>query len=241
MAGPGERQQEIGRAYLHVLLGCLERSVRHFEALFDVLSTPDKLLFTGLSGEAFSFDAIGRFNHPLLLAEVFVESKGYAEGGGLYDQYKEFLAKAYSVSVSFNRHKRDLFWFVTNVPFAVSVGAKLTSPEVVETVLTAERNERVQRILGGAPIDKAQVRSLAKRLGVCIFTDSFIRWMGISYKARAGDTVWSITKLIHAGRVPTTTFNEVTALVGRLNNLQDVNKIRSGQRLHLPWYGMPRT
>jgi hypothetical protein len=240
MALPGEVQQEVGRAYLHVLVGCLERAVRHFEKLFDVLSSPDKVAFTGLSGTNFSFDAIGRFNHPLLAVEVLVESKGYATGAGLYEEYKQFLAKAYTVSLSYPRHRRDLFWFVTNVPFATTVGAKLTSSDVVKSALTSDRNENVQKLLGGAHIDEEHMRALADRIAVCIFPDSFIRWMGISYKVRPGDTIWGITKLMHGGRIPVAKFAEVSHLVARLNHLDNPDRIRAGQRLHLPWYGISR-
>jgi len=233
VATPGEVQQEIGRAYLYVLIGCLERAVRHFEKLFDVLSSPEKVAFTGLAGTNFSFDAVGRFSDPIQLAEVFIESKGYADGSGLYEHYKEFIAKAYSVSVAHPRHRRDLFWFVTNVPFAPAIGARLAAPETVRAALTNERNERVRKILGDAPIDREHIRLLANRLAVCIFPDSFIRWMGIS-----GDNLWGIIKLMHAGRIPTVTFTEVSALVARLNNIEDVDRIRSGRRLYLPWYGI---
>src|ERR1700761_5474565 len=118
---PGESSQESGRAYVFVFAGCLERTVKGFKQLFDVYSSPEKLEFTGFTGNSYSFDLSGVYEST----EVFVESKGYKDGGGLLESYKEFLAKAYCTSVQLSRHRRDRFWFVTNVPFGTSIGRNL--------------------------------------------------------------------------------------------------------------------
>ncbi len=234
---PGEVSQEIGRAYVHIFIGCLERAVRGFRQTFDVYAQPEKLTFAGFSGAPYSFDVSG-LNEG---REVFVESKGYRDASGILDAYKEFLAKAYCASVQIERHRHDHFWFVTNVPFGSSLGRRLSSPEFVSEALRSTRPPAAAAIIGGATIDENHVRSLSERIAVAIFTDSFVRVMGTLYRFRQGDTLWSVTKLIHGGRMPLPHFDPIVARVKRMNDLQDPNRIRSGQRLHLPWFGVHHT
>ncbi len=195
---------------------------------------PEKLTFTSFSGAEYSFDLSG----VLEGAEVFIESKGHRDGSGILDGYKEFLAKAYCTSVQIARHRQDHFWFVTNVPFGSSLGGRLWSSEFIADSLRNSKSPKAATIIGAAPIDEDHVRSLSQRIAVGIFTDSFIKVMGITYRVQPGDTLWSITKLIHGGRVPTTRFEPIAVKVRLMNNGQDPNKIRSGQRLHLPWFGI---
>ena len=231
---PGEVSQETGRAYVYVFGGCLERAVSGFRQLFNVYTNPEKLAFTGFSGGEYSFDLSGLYEG----AEVFVESKGYGDSSGLLDGYKEFLAKAYCTSVQIARHRRDHFWFVTNVPFGSSVGHRLWSAEFIAESLRASRPPKAAAIIGGAQIDDGHVRSLTQRIAVGIFTDSFIKVMGTLYRFQPGDTLWSATKLIHGGRIPLPQFAPIETKVQSMNNNQDPNRIRSGQRLHLPWFGI---
>jgi LysM domain-containing protein len=238
MALPGEIPQEIGRAYARVLIGCLENTVRHFRAQFTVEEAPDKVTFISSSGASFSFDAIGSYHHPEIYAEALIECKGHEDGAHILEEYKAFLAKAYSTSVGYSRHQRDLFWFVTNVPFGSTIGRRLTSADFVEAVLTREGNKKVEEILGRAPVDKAYVQSLARRVAVCVFTDSYIRRSGVSYRVKPGESIWSILKALHAGRIPTPQFAPLAGLVQTLNDLKSPDRIRSGKRLLFPWYGL---
>jgi hypothetical protein len=219
---------------VYVLGGCLERAVKRFRQTFDVYSSPDKLSFAGFSGAPYSFDLSGVYDG----VEAFVECKGYRDGSGILDGYREFLAKAYCTSVQAIRHKRDLFWFATNVPFGSSFGRRLCTPEFVRDSLTGSRPAGAAPVLAGASVDEGHVRSLSRRIAVAIFTDSFVRVMGTLYRFRPGDTLWSATKLIHGGRIPLPQFEPIVANVRYMNNLDDPNRIRSGQRLHLPWFGM---
>lgn len=231
---PGELSQEIGRAYVFVLSGCLQRAVKDFKPAFDVYTAPDKLSFAGLSGAEYSFDLSGYY----LGTEVWVESKGYRNGDALLDAYREFLAKAYCTSVQFARHRRDLFWFVTNVPFGTSLGRKLVTADFVCESLRSAKPQRATTILGNAPIDEAHVRSLVPRIAIGIFTDSFIKVMGTSYRFRPGDNLWNVIRLLHGGRVPGWEFGSIAAQVANMNGLRSPDLIRSGQRLHLPWFGI---
>jgi len=238
MGMPGEIPQEIGRAYVQVLVGCLERTVKCFRRAFDVLDAPDKLAFDGANGANFSFDVLGHYRHPLYPREVLVECKGHKDGSKVFEGYKEFLAKSYVTTVNYRRHTRDLFWFVTNVAFGCSIGKKITSPEFVYSVLTKDRNDQVSSLLGSSHVDDKFVTDLSNRLSVCIFPDSFIRRMGVSYLVKSGESVWSIFKGIHAGRVPMPHFEPIADEVAKLNDLKSANHIKSGQRLHVPWYGI---
>jgi hypothetical protein len=233
---PGETSQEAGRSYVFVFGGCLERTIKRFSLNFDVYSSPDKVSFNGLTdGSQYSFDLSGVYE----AAEVFVECKGYKDGANLLEEYKTFLAKAYCTSVQFQRHRRDLFWFVTNVPFGTSLGRRLWSSEFIGEALRTRQTSETKDILGGAKIDSAFVRSLAERVAVGIFTDSFIKVMGTQYRFRPGDTLWSVTKLLHGGRMPLTHFGPIEAKVQHMNNLSNPNLIRSGKRIQMPWFGMP--
>jgi hypothetical protein len=238
MGVPGEVPQEIGRAYVQVLVGCLERSVKWFRRACDVSTAPDKLAFDAPSGASYSFDVLGWYNHPLYAREVLLECKGHKDGSKVFEGYKEFLAKSYVTSVNYRRHTRDLFWFVTNVAFGCSIGRKITSREFVYSVLTKDRNEQVSSILGSSHVEDDFVRDLSNRLSICIFPDSFIRRMGVEYLVKNGENVWSIIKSIHAGKVPVPRFEPVAQQVANLNNLQSADRIVAGRRLHVPWYGI---
>lgn len=209
--------------------------MRDFKPVFDIYTTPEKLSFTGFAGAPYSFDLSGYVPG----AEVLIESKGYKSGDTLLDAYKEFLAKAYCTSVQHMRHRRDQFWFTTNVPFGSTVGRRLVHPTFVSDSLRANKPAAAAAILSGATIDEAHIRSLAPRLAIGIFTDSFIKVMGTLYRFQPGDTLWKATKLLHGGRIPVPHFDAVSARVMQMNDLKDANRIRSGQRLHLPWFGIP--
>lgn len=237
MGVPGEIPQEIGRAYVQVLVGCLERTMKSFRRTFDVLGTPEKLEFQGPTGANFSFDVLGYYTHPLYRHEVLVECKGHKDGSKVFEGYKEFLAKSYVTTVNYGRHRQDFFWFVTNVAFGCSIGRRITSPEYVHRVLTMDRNDQVSSLLGSSHVEYQFVNNLSDRLSVCIFPDSFIRRMGVSYLVRDGESVWSIIKSLHAGRVPGAHFQPIADVVVKLNDLKSADKIKSGRQLHLPWYG----
>ena len=199
---------------------------------------PDKLMFSGPTGVSFSFDVSGTFEHPAYASEVFIESKGHKDGSRVFEGYKEFLAKSYATSIGYSRHKGDLFWFLTNVPFGSTVGRNLTSPETIHSYLTSDRNEKVKSLLDSSPIDYDHVRSLSERVSVCILTDSFIRVTGISYPVKYGESIYSIIKLLHGGRIPAPTFYPISSIVAELNKLDNPDKILAGKRLHIPWYGL---
>lgn len=210
----------------------------YFSRSFDVLTAPEKLTFSSPTGAGFSFDALGQYNHPLYFHEVLLESKGHKDGAKVLDGYKEFLAKAYVTTLNYSRHKSDFFWFVTNVPFGCTTGRKLTSLQFVQSTLCDQSNQRISSILGGTHIDPLYVQNLCSRLCVSVFTDSFVRMMGISYLVSPGENVWTIVKAIHGGRIPSPTFEPIADLVARINDLEDVSKIKSGKRLRMPWYGI---
>jgi hypothetical protein len=231
VAAPGEIAQEIGRAYVHVFGGCLEQAIRPFIRRFDIYSAPHKLTFKSFSGRDYSFDIGGQYGYE----EVFIESKGYSTGSNLLDEYRAFVAKAYVTSVQSKRHSRDLFWFVTNVPFGCATGSALVSPDFITESLGSEA---ARPILSAALIDPGHVRSLAERLAAIILTDAFIRVVGFTYVVQSGDTLWSILKMAHGGRAPRA-FGVIAAEVSTKNNLQSPDRILAGQRLLVPWYGMP--
>jgi hypothetical protein len=208
--------------------------VKAFRQNFDVYTSPDKLSFTGFSGSPYSFDLSGVYEG----VEVFVECKGYRDATGILDGYREFLAKAYCTSVQATRHQRDLFWFATNVPFGSSIGRRLCSADFIRESLSTAKPERANALLNGAHIDTGHVESLSRRVAVAIFTDSFVKVMGTLYRFRRGDTLWSVVKLIHGGRIPLSHFEPISASVRLMNDLDDPNRIRAGLRLHLPWFGI---
>lgn len=242
MSVPGEVNHIIGKAYVSVLNGCLEHTIKTFEKIFGIYSNPEKLSFNkyGEEGE-FSFDSSGIYRHTSRQQEVFIESKGYTEGSSLTPAYKSFIAKAYITTVLNQRHSKDLFWFVTNVPFATKVGRNITSKRyLLEKILNKQARE-VSSIIGDIQIDQDHVESLSKRLCVCFFTDSFIKFSGLKYKVRKGESLWTIMEDLHANRIPNKNFNEIGETVQRLNPpVKDANHIVEGERLHLPWYGIER-
>jgi hypothetical protein len=134
------------------------------------------------------------------------------------------------------RNSADLFWFVTNVPFGSTIGRNLTSHEFILRTLTNDRTSAIDGLIGSLPVDPDHVKSLAGRIAIGVFTDSCVRVMGVSYLVQAGDSVWRIMKTLHGNQMPS--IAQVPELVARLNNLKNPNKILSGSRLHVPWYGI---
>jgi hypothetical protein len=237
---PGEVMQEIGRAYQYVFIGALEASILPFENKFHVHTNPEKTSFKGRSGKSYSFDFNGEYYHPWLHTEVFGECKGYSKGTNLLDEFRCFLAKAYVASVDYARNREDLFWFVTNVPFACSEGSGVKNYNFVISTLKDKKNPQVRDILGDGYVDENVVRSLVGRLGVFILTDSFLKNTDISYKVGAGESLWTILKKLHAGRSPAG-FGSIASYIASKNGLLSPDHIVSGSRIRVPWHGIDRS
>ena len=240
MSIPGEVNQTIGQAYQYVFIGALEANIKCFENKFNVQSAPEKTSFTGRTGKGYSFDFNGVLLDSYRTAEVFGESKGYIKGDNLLPEFRTFLAKAYVTSSDHTRHRNDHFWFVTNVPFACSEGSRIRSFDFVRSVLADTKNLDVIEILGSGHLDDGFVRSLVERLGIFILTDSYLMNTDISYRVVPGDSIWTIVKKFHGGRVPSG-FGHLAGSIAAKNQLPSPDKIRSGKRLNLRWSGISQT
>ncbi len=239
MAIAGEVIQAIGQGYQYVFIGALEASIRPFRNRFNVHTNPEKTSFKGRDGKSFSFDFNGEYNHPWNHAEVFGECKGYSKGKNLLEEFRRFLAKAYVTSVDYDRHRQDLFWFVTNVPFACAEGSGIRNYDFVFSTLNGDKSPEVSEILGEGHIDKAVVRSLVDRLGVFILTDSFLRNADISYTVGPGESLWVILKKLHGGSAPAA-FGAIAQSVASKNGLPSPDRITTGRKIKLSWHGMRR-
>jgi hypothetical protein len=109
--------------------------------------------------------------------------------------------------------------------FGCSIGRKTTSTEFVYSVLTKDRNDQVASILGSSHVEDEFAVNLSERLSVCILADSFIRRMGVSYLVKNGESVGSIVKGLHAGRLPRARFEPIADLVVKLNDLKSADNI----------------
>lgn len=239
MGTPGEVIQTIGETYQRVFIAALEANFPNFENKFDVRTEPEKTSFDGRNGKRYSFDFCGVYSHPLGRAEVFGECKGYSRAGGLLGEFRSFLARAYVTCRDYDRHAKDYFWFVTNVPFACTEGSGIRSYEFVRSALTDRGNPQVKEILGDGHIDNNFVRDLVGRLGVFILTDSFLMNTKLSYRVSSGETLWSILKRFHAGRPPDG-FRGVAERIASENGLRSADHIVSGRRIKLPWFGIKK-
>src|SRR5260370_41317941 len=171
----GEMMHAVGQAYQYVFIGALEASIRPFSNRFNVHTNSEKTSLNDRARQSFSFDLNGEYNHPWNHAEVFGECKGYSKAKNLLEEFRRFLAKAYVTSVDYDRHRQDLFWFVSNVPFACAEGSGIRNYDFVSSTLKNNKSPEVSEILGQGNIDDAVVRSLVERLGVFILTDSFLK------------------------------------------------------------------
>lgn len=239
MGTPGEVIQTIGETYQRVFIAALEANIPYFENKFDVHTEPEKTSFDGRSGRRYSFDFCGAYSHPWRRAEVFGESKGYSRAGGLLNEFRSFLAKAYVTRTDYDRHANDYFWFVTNVPFACAEGSGIRSYEFVRSTLTDRSNPQIREILGEGNIDNNFVRDLVGRLGVFILTDSFLMNTKLSYRVSAGETLWSILKKLHAGRAPDG-FRTIAERIASENGLRSADLVVSNRRIRLPWFGVKK-
>jgi hypothetical protein len=241
MSRPGETNHVVGQAYVKVLVGCLEYTVKPFQKQFDIYTNPEKLTFAKAGGGGtFSFDAMGTYIHPSKNCEMFIESKGYTSGASLLSAYREFIAKAYVTKCLNLRHSNDHFCFVTNVPFGSSEGRNLTSTDfILQKALNREADEQVKSILGEITLDRDHIESLSQKLSLCFFTDSFIRISGITYKVKEDESLWTIIEDIHAKQLPNRPFTQINSVVQAWNpQVRDPDLIVSGESLHLPWYGI---
>ncbi len=234
MAQPGEVSQVIGETYQYLFVAALEKSIRGFESKFDVRTASEKTSFTGRSGKLFSFDFSGLYDSR----EVFGECKGYSKGTSLLPEFRSFLAKAYVTSNDYPRQHNDLFWFITNVPFACNEGSGIRTVQFVKTTLTDKSHAQVQEILGGGHVDDEAISRLVERLGVFILTDSFLRNVTLSYKVKKGETYWGILRKLHGGRIPPGNFRKRAETMAHQNRLRSPDHIVAGQRLDLQWYGL---
>lgn len=237
MPNAGEVNQAVGRAYQYVFVGVLEACIKGYENQFYVETEPEKTSFATRNGSRFSFDFSGVYREPVYNREVFGESKGYRNGASLLDEYRAFLAKAYVTSYDYERHRHDYFWFVTNVPFACREGGGIRSYEFIGRALRDPANANIRDILGDGHVDDRKVLSLAERVAVFILTDSFLMATEISYKVKEGESLWAILKKLHGGRPPRG-FGGMAKQIARRNELQSPDRVRSGQRIRLPWHGM---
>ena len=237
MPVPGEIPQEIGRAYASVLTGCLEQTLPYFRQQFDVNSAPEKVSFS-VGAANYSFDARGMYHHPERSREILIEAKGYKKDSGLLDEYRAFIARAYATLLLAVQHSEDLFCFVTNVPFGSSFGRALTSTSFISATLESRSNIKVAEIMEHVPVEQERVEKLSKRLSLGIFTDSYIKWMGVKHLVKEGDNIWTIMNLLHANQDLEAFYTPIAARIGEMNNLQDVNMIHPGDRLHFPWRGI---
>lgn len=237
MAVAGEVNQAIGRAYQLVFVAALEAHISGFENRFTVEKEPEKTSFETRSGRSFSFDFSGIHNDGWRKREVFGESKGYARASDLRRAYKLFLAKAYVVSTNYQRNRNDLFWFVTNVPFACNEGSSIRTLDFVKRTLSDESDHDVREILGEGHVDDMLVRNLTQNLGVFILTDSYLMNVDLSYKVASGDSLWTIMKRFHAG-LPPPSFGALANSIAESNGLQSPDQIRSGTRIRVRWLGV---
>jgi hypothetical protein len=239
MTQPGEINQAVGRAYQYVFVGALEAHIPAFSLSFHVHDAPEKTTFKGRDGRPFSFDFAGLFNHPWHQREVFGECKGYRSAGDLLQHFRHFVAKAYVTSCDQMRHRDDLFWYVTNVPFGCSEGSKIVEHAFIKSTLTDSVDAEIKAILGAGEIDDGFIRNLASRIGVFIFTDSYLKTSELVYKVAPGETMWTILKRLHGGSAPSE-FGHVSQLVAHRNRLASPDRIRSGTRLRIQWQGLPK-
>ena len=237
MAVAGEVNQAIGRAYQLVFLAALEAHIKGFENRFTVEKEPEKTSFVTRSGKSFSFDFCGVRNDEWRSREVFGESKGYTRASDLLSAYKLFLAKAYVASTDYTRNRNDLFWFVTNVPFACNEGSRIRTVDFVKRTLNDASNQGVREILGEGHVDDMLAWALTQNLGVFILTDSYLMNAELSYKVAYGDSLWTILKRFHAGSPPPT-FGELADRIAKNNGLESPDRIISGKRIQFRWLGI---
>lgn len=237
MEVPGEVNQGVGRAYQYVFIGALEATIRGFESKFDAQTEPEKVSFTSRTGKHFSFDFGGVHSRQWQACEVFGECKGYSKAGGLLADFRSFLAKAYIASSDYPRHKNDLFWFITNVPFACSEGSGIRSYDFIRSTLQDPAKSEVHELLGESHVDERLLWSLAKRIGVFILTDSLLMNMELHYKVREGESLWTILKKLHGGHAPSA-FGLTASEIATKNNLRSPDRLITGKRLRLPWKGI---
>ena len=238
MPAPGEIMHGLGRTYQDIFIAALQSSIPEFWNHFTVQQEPSKTSFPGQPGKPYSFDFSGTYADRLCgSVEVFGESKGYKKGSSLLPEFREFVAKAYVTSTDYERNRKDLFWFVTNVPFACNEGSGLRTFEFIKKALSDKQNSGVQEILGPRHIDDNMIRDLLPRVGIFIFTDSLLQRMYLRYTVKPGDNLWTIMERFHGGKPPRN-FNSVAQRIAEKNRLKSPNKILSGTRILVPWFGI---
>lgn len=158
-----EATQEKGRKGVARTKRWLEATT-YLELLFNAYEDEAMCIVELLDGTK-RFDMYGFFLGENR-REVFVENKDYSSDSGLYTQFQEFLAVAYSATAKRMQTKPDRkteFIWVTTHPFKPSRWSMLESPDEMRDALTAH-----PEVLGGAAVDDDLLRLAASRIWVFV-------------------------------------------------------------------------
>lgn len=161
---PRESTQESGREAALVTRRWLE-STTYIELPWNSYKHEAMCTVRCLDGSVKCFDLAGFFLDDK--SPIAVENKGVGQSGDQYQEYRKFLAIAYSSSAlgleEGTDWKRHFLW-VTTHPFGYSTAwAQLESPETVHAAV-----KEFPDLLGGRDVDKEVVRAVASRIWLLV-------------------------------------------------------------------------
>lgn len=127
--------------------------------------------------------------------DVWIETKGYSSASDFLSEYKSFICKSFVLWNSYSRYNKDIFWFVTNVPFGNTHGKSLIKQESIkasikENIKLYSEDNVSEELLSQYSLD------FQKRIYLIILTDSYIKLFGIEKQIEKGDTIFKIWQSI---------------------------------------------
>jgi hypothetical protein len=165
MAADAEEVQELGRTGVATVKRWLEATT-FIELNWNVYEDTGMCIVQCLGGKNKKFDLAGAFI-GLKRNPVVVESKRYTTAGSQHKYFKEFLAIAYSSTVSEVEQKkydigREFIW-VTFHPFILKDWPRLCTEGKIKESL-----EEYPEYLDGRELDPQILRSVSERVWVLV-------------------------------------------------------------------------
>ncbi|WP_294093338.1 hypothetical protein [uncultured Cetobacterium sp.] len=220
-----EEQHEKGRQYLEYFNGLLTLTLAHlsYKKLYDAYKNPKRLIFK-INGKEFSFDTKATIQYNGEQRDVWVESKGYSQGGALLDYYKDFIRRVYETIVNGKTNEDDIFIFVTNVSFGTTKKNLFKREFVLEFLITQ---------YGEPDFEKAiQFEKVSKAIFAIIFTDSYIDLFMDRISFEKNEKIWDIWANRNVKLLDWETFCDMIRIMNP--TLENLDKVKIGEEINIP-------
>lgn len=220
-----EEQHEKGRQYLEYFNGLLTLTLAHlsYEKVYDAYKNPKRLVFK-IKEKEFSFDTKAIMQYNGERRDVWVESKGYSQGGPLLECYKEFIKRVYETIIHDKTNEDDIFIFVTNVSFGTTIKNLFRREFILEFLISEYGKPDSKKIL--------QFEKISKAIFAIIFTDSYIDLFMDRISFEKDEKLWDIWTKRNIYSLGWETFCDMVRVMNP--TLENLDKVKIGETINIP-------